>query len=161
MNTKFQHRNLPMLLLQSRESVMRYFRPHLKEHGLTEQQWRVIRALDQYGEMEAGKIAEICCILGPSLSGVLERMERNGLIARFRISTDQRKIIVDLTPKSKDLVAGIRKEIDKQYQLLEKVVGQQSLNSLYQLLDMISSLPDPEKNAGPEVRTRIVASRKK
>ena len=39
------HRNLPQALLRAREAVMRYFRPNLKIAGVTEQQWRVIRAL--------------------------------------------------------------------------------------------------------------------
>ena len=37
--------SLPMALLLARESTMRRFRPLLAEHGLTEQQWRVLRAL--------------------------------------------------------------------------------------------------------------------
>lgn len=155
MITKFEHRNLPMLLLQARESVMRYFRPFLKKYGLTEQQWRVIRALDEHGEMEAGKLAEVSSILGPSLSGVLERMERDELITRFRISTDQRKVFVELTDKSKEMVAAMQKSIDKQYQALEKIVGQESLISLYSLLDVLVALPDPASSEEPVVRTRI------
>jgi len=34
-----------MELLKAREAAMERFRPMLREHGLTEQQWRVIRAL--------------------------------------------------------------------------------------------------------------------
>jgi homoprotocatechuate degradation regulator HpaR len=155
MITKFEHRNLPMLLLQARESVMRYFRPHLKQYGLTEQQWRVIRTLDEHGEMEAGRLAEVSSIVGPSLSGVLERMERDGLIIRFRVSTDQRKVFVELTAKSQDLVASMQKFIDKQYQVLEEMVGQEALISLYPLLDVLVALPDPAAGAEPVVRTRI------
>src|ERR1043166_1624554 len=38
-------RSLPMSLLRAREAVMRQFRPSLRSHGLTEQQWRILRAL--------------------------------------------------------------------------------------------------------------------
>jgi hypothetical protein len=38
-------RSLPMALLRAREAVMRQFRPSLRQHGLTEQQWRILRAL--------------------------------------------------------------------------------------------------------------------
>ena len=37
--------SLPMALLRAREAVMRQFRPILRQHGLTEQQWRILRAL--------------------------------------------------------------------------------------------------------------------
>ena len=38
-------RSLPMQLLRAREAVMQRFRPMLHQHGVTEQQWRVIRVL--------------------------------------------------------------------------------------------------------------------
>jgi len=38
-------RSLPMSLLRAREAVMRQFRPSLRRHDLTEQQWRILRAL--------------------------------------------------------------------------------------------------------------------
>ena len=38
--------SLPMELLKAREAAMARFRPMLRSHGLTEQQWRVLRALD-------------------------------------------------------------------------------------------------------------------
>lgn len=140
---------------------MRYFRPHLKKYGLTEQQWRVIRALDEHGDMEAGKLAEFSSILGPSLSGVLDRMERDGLIARFRVSTDQRKVFVELTEKSRELVDAMQKSIDRQYKALEKMVGQESLISLYSLLDMLTALPDPGSVDEPVVKTRIAPKPKR
>jgi hypothetical protein len=45
--TPFIHRNLPRLLLQARESVMGHTRPSLRAHGLSDQQWRVLRVLLQ------------------------------------------------------------------------------------------------------------------
>lgn len=152
MNRQFQHRNLAMLLLRARESVMRYFRPTLKLHGLTEQQWRVIRVLNEYGEMETGRIADESCILAPSLSGVLERMERSGLIVRHRLSTDQRKVYVDLTAHSKKLVRQISKSIEARYQELEALMGQDDLLTAYALLDKLIDLPLPTEDAAPVVR---------
>ena len=40
-------RSLPMQLMRARELVMRHFRPHLHDHDLTDQQWRIIRALTE------------------------------------------------------------------------------------------------------------------
>jgi hypothetical protein len=45
MASKFKHRNLPLLLLQARERVIGHFRPVLNAHGITEQQWRIVRLL--------------------------------------------------------------------------------------------------------------------
>ena len=82
MSTTFAHRNLPRLLLQAREAVMAHTRPSLREHGLSDQQWRVLRVLGEHGAVETGRVAREAFILGPSLTGVLARMERDGLIRR-------------------------------------------------------------------------------
>ena len=58
----FAH-SLPMALLKAREAVMAGFRPDLEAHGLTEQQWRVLRVLTEHPGITAGELAEraACC----------------------------------------------------------------------------------------------------
>src|SRR5476651_416291 len=102
--THVLHRNLPMLLLRAREKVMERFRPLITAHGLTEQQWRVIRALNEHGPMEPRQISDICTISSPSMTGVLARMEAMELITKERFADDQRRILVSLTKKSVGLV---------------------------------------------------------
>ncbi|AAU46330.1 MULTISPECIES: homoprotocatechuate degradation operon regulator HpaR [pseudomallei group] len=139
MNRTFDHRNLAMLLLEARETLMGRFRPILKEFALTEQQWRIIRVLDgePSHELEAGQIAKRCCILSPSLTGVLERMERDGLIRRTRAQEDQRRLIVSLTPQSRQLVTQISPRIDEQYRLIEQRFGADALGEVYAALDKL------------------------
>ena len=57
---------------------MAFSRAALNKHGLTEHQWRVIRLLNQHDEVELYKLAELECILKPSMTGVLKRMIRDG-----------------------------------------------------------------------------------
>ena len=45
-------RSLPMQLMRAREIVMARFRPHLNAHGVTDQQWRIIRALNETDGLE-------------------------------------------------------------------------------------------------------------
>ena len=141
--------------------MRRYFRPNLKLCGVTEQQWRVIRALDEHGGMEAGKLAEVTSILGPSLSGVLDRMERDGLVQRFRISTDQRKVIVEMAEKSREIVVSMQELVDRQYRDLEEQVGQETLMSLYNALDVLVALSDPATEEEQPVRVQILPKRKR
>ena len=133
-----------MLLLQAREALMGIFRPILKDYSLTEQQWRILRTLDEAprNELEAGQIAKLSCILSPSLTGVLERMERDGLIGRERPPADQRKWIVGLTTKSRAMIAQIRPRVDMEYARLEARLGQAVLDDIYCRLDtLIEAVP--------------------
>jgi len=59
-------RTLSIALLRSREAVMDRFRPMLKTHGVTEQQWRVMRVLSEAGPCDASQLAQMACVLSPA-----------------------------------------------------------------------------------------------
>src|SRR6478609_7092690 len=137
MSPAIVHRNLPRLLLQARESLMLHTRPGLREHGLSDQQWRVLRVLGEHGTVETGRVAREAFILGPSLTGVLARMERDGLVRRYRDAEDQRRTAVEATPKGLKLVEKLSHAIEAHYATMEAALGKQKLSELYQLLDRV------------------------
>jgi len=132
---KLRHRNLPLLLLQARERVISRFRPMLNAHGITEQQWRIVRALIDTGPLEPREIGELCRISSPSLAGVLSRMEELGLIKRKRLAHDQRRLRVSLTPRSRRLAAQMAPQIEATYREIETVIGAQFSARFYRALD--------------------------
>lgn len=143
MSTPFVHRNLPRLLLQAREAVMAHTRPSLREHSLSDQQWRVLRVLGEHGAVETGRVAREAFILGPSLTGVLARMERDGLIARSRDAEDQRITVVEATPQGRKLVKLLSTSIEAHYAWMEQAMGKDKLAQIYVLLDELISLEQP------------------
>jgi homoprotocatechuate degradation regulator HpaR len=143
MVTPFAHRNLPRLLLQARESVMAHTRPSLRGHGLSDQQWRVLRVLGEHGTVETGRVAREAYILGPSLTGVLARMERDGLVRRERDPADQRRTVVEATPRGLKLVEKLSHTIEAHYAWMEKSLGKEKLSHLYELLDEVIELEQP------------------
>ena len=142
-STPITHRNLPLLLLQAREHVISRFRPILNAHGITEQQWRIVRAILERGPMEPREIVTLCCISSPSLAGVLTRMEETGFVARERLSHDQRRVKVSLTAKSRALATRIAPKIEAAYADLEAKIGPEFSGQFYDALDrMIATLGD-------------------
>src|SRR6478672_2388573 len=157
MTTSFKHRNLPRLLLQAREAVMAHTRPSLREHGLSDQQWRVLRVLGEHGVVETGRIAREAYILGPSLTGMLARMERDGLVRRERDQADQRRTVVEATPKGLKLVGKLSHTVEAHYLWMEQALGKHKLEQLYRLLDELIELEQPGEPApariAPPART--------
>jgi homoprotocatechuate degradation regulator HpaR len=133
----FAHRNLPLLLLQAREHVISHFRPTLNAHGVTEQQWRIVRLLVDAGPLEPRVIGEQCRISSPSMAGVLSRMEDLALIKRERFANDQRRVLVSLTARSRALAARMAPEIDATYDRIEALVGKDFSVRLYRALDQL------------------------
>jgi homoprotocatechuate degradation regulator HpaR len=138
-----KHRNLPQLLLQSREALMQRFRPMLNDQGVTEQQWRILRALLQEDGLEPRQLCERCLISSPSITGVLARMEEAGLVQRERMEHDQRRVNVTLTSRARTLGENMTALVEAQYAQLEDVVGVDLLLQVYDVLDQLLQRLDP------------------
>ena len=129
----FAH-SLPMALLQARESAMRRFRPMLRRHGLTEQQWRVIRGLAEIEGLEVSELAERCMLLAPSLTRILQFLESKRYVKRTRVVTDQRRSIVSLTREGRRLFEEVAPDSEACYAEIEEAFGKEGLDQLYEQL---------------------------
>jgi len=132
---RFTHRNLPQQLLKARDALMAHFRPILNHYGLTEQQWRILRALDEHAQLEPHEMCAQCQILSSSMAGILARMEETGLVQRIRVEADQRRVLVSLAPKGDALIDEMAPLIELQYQYLEHAFGKNSLEALSAALE--------------------------
>ena len=116
---------------------MQRFRPMLNGQGVTEQQWRILRALFNEDGLEPRQLCERCLISSPSIAGVLARMEEAGLIHRERMDHDQRRVKVTLTAQAKAMGDSMAPEVERQYAELEQLVGVQALQQVYDALDTL------------------------
>lgn len=141
--------SLPMQLLRARESAMAHFRPMLRKHELTEQQWRVIRILASEESLEAGELAARSLLLGPSLSRILAHLESIGLVARKSHRTDQRRSVLALTNAGRKKFRTVGPDSEGLYHSIEARFGRQKLTQLYGLLAELN-----EAIEAPEIETR-------
>ncbi|WP_434573669.1 homoprotocatechuate degradation operon regulator HpaR [Pseudomonas sp. Z1-29] len=132
--------SLTLTLLQAREAAMAFFRPSLNQHGLTEQQWRVIRILSQHDELEINRLAELACILKPSMTGVLVRMEAAGMVVRRKAEQDQRRVLVRLAPQGQACFDSMSQSMEENYQRLQGRLGEEKLQTLLGLLDDLKTI---------------------
>jgi homoprotocatechuate degradation regulator HpaR len=133
--------SLPMALLRARETVMAEFRPSLSAHGLSEQQWRVLRVLaDIDGDITVGEVAERALLLGPSLSRILANLVERGLVVRQPDGRDARRAHLTITATGLALVRKIAPHSEAAYARIEGQFGHDSLQDLYRLLDTLAQL---------------------
>lgn len=127
--------SLPMALLRAREAVMARFRPNLRLHNVTEQQWRVLRALAAAaGEVETTRLAEMVMLLPSSLSRILKDLIARRLIVRRTPETDLRRSLVSLSPKGAALIAEASPSSEAIYAEIERLYGTEALGQLRALL---------------------------
>jgi homoprotocatechuate degradation regulator HpaR len=136
-------RSLPMSLLRAREAVMRHFRASLRDHGLTEQQWRILRALASVDAIEVTELARVAFLLGPSLSRILRDLEARHLIERRAAKADLRRGVVSISAKGLKLIEAVAPSSEAIYTAITKRYGARKLRELQNMLhELEGSLSD-------------------
>jgi homoprotocatechuate degradation regulator HpaR len=153
-----------MLLLRGREAVMRYFRPSLLEHGVTEQQWRVLRALSSVDEMEVMMLADATYLLAPSMSRILKDLKKRGLLTRRSDSRDLRRNLVAISPAGRDLISTLSPRSEIAYSEIAERFGRSNFAQLGQLLltleaNLRDAAPAGEGSAPPSPARRRAPQR--
>jgi len=92
-------------LLAAREAVMAPIRPHLRDAGVTEQQWRVLRVLADTDGLDVSTLGEAAMLHPPSVTRILRELVERKLITREADGGDGRRSIIRLQPLGKTLVA--------------------------------------------------------
>ena len=132
-------RSLPMSLLRAREAVMRHFRPSLRNHGLTEQQWRILRALASIDAIEVTELAHVAFLLGPSLSRILRDLEARHLIERRVAKADLRRGVVSISAKGLKLIEAVAPSSEAIYDAITRRYGARKLAELQDMLGALEA----------------------
>lgn len=127
-------RSLPMLLLRAREAVMRQFRPMLREYGVTEQQWRVLRALHAVPAAEVSELARTTFLRAPSLSRILKDLDQRGLVVRRADAHDHRRSRIALDAAGVTLIEQISPRSEAIYRDIARRLGMEKFDRLQDLL---------------------------
>lgn len=129
-----------MMLLRARETAMARFRPILHEYGVTEQQWRVLRALDDLGEMTAAGLASECSILAPSMTRILRKLSEQNLVSTTRSTADRRELKVRMTAEGNRLVELLGPKVEQEYLRIRDQLQPEHLSALYEDLQRLIDL---------------------
>jgi DNA-binding MarR family transcriptional regulator len=83
--------------------IIREYQPHLDKLGITYSQYLVLMVLWEKDGIAVSEITERLILNTNTVTPILKRMEAQGLITRQRSGSDERKVIITLTPKGKQL----------------------------------------------------------
>jgi len=119
--------------------VERVMQPYFARHGISGSQWGVLRNLHRAeGEGLPGlrltDLSERLLLRPPSVSGVIDRLERAGLVERGGSPTDLRAKRVALTSRGRDLVEHVLVGHSGQIDAVMAGFDTEEQTELYQLL---------------------------
>jgi len=137
------NRSLPIALLRARERVMGPIRNLLSEANLTEQQWRVLRVVQESGGIDPTQIAEQACLLLPSLTRILQKLDDKGLVSRARDTEDRRRQIITITAAGEQV---INDNIDASLALVARTREKMGEARYEALLDLLNELDQIDRS---------------
>ncbi len=131
-------RSLPISLLRTREMIMDDLRPILNRYDITEQQWRVLRVIEEASEpVYAKTIAERACLLAPSLTRILRTLDERGFLDFHPDGKDRRRFKVSLNQKAMDFINEVSPHTLKSLKNLQNIVGLERWDALIEVLNQI------------------------
>ena len=146
-------RSLPIVLMRARERVMAPIRDMLSQSGITEQQWRVLRVLSEFGPLDSSRLADKACLLLPSLTRIAQSMVEKGYITRTVDSGDRRRQTLAITSDGQQIIDDNLPAALRIAELFKSTLGEEKYENLLDILQELDRLPGateiiPDKEDG-------------
>ena len=131
-----------------------------RDVGLTGPQLTVIKLLDTFGDLSLSSLSERIRAQNSTVTGIIDRMEREGLAVRERSTSDRRVVYIRLTTKGRQLAKDIQVE---PMEILRMVLSTLSRDDTRDLMRILSKLQKrvrglvkegQAQDAGIETRTQ-------
>jgi len=127
----------------------------MQQAGFTGPQLLILQALGQHEEMSAGELAREINLSQGTVTSILDRLEKRGLIQRIRSESDRRKVFITLTEIGKEQLASaptlMQEHFIERFNELKDWEQHQILASLQRLAEMMDA---QDIDAAPVLDTR-------
>lgn len=130
-------RSLPIALIRAREGVMAPIREMLAETGITEQQWRVLRVLNEHGRLDTKTLADRSSLLFPSLTRIAATLRNKGLITQTRDDVDRRRQFIEITAQGKKIISDHEDHAAQIVADFKSTLGRDNYETLLDLLALL------------------------
>ena len=104
------------LLARTARSMKRALEARLSQHEITATQYIVLLLLQEQDGISLSELGHRLHFDNPTITGIIDRMERDGFVERRRIANDRRVINIFMTQNGHELIKdnlAIADEIDK------------------------------------------------
>lgn len=130
-------RSIPFLIHELARLVHRTYDQRMKPLGITQAQWRVLASLSFRNGVTQSELAESIEYGTVALSGLLDRLEENGWIARRPDPDDRRAKKVYLMAKAEDVIGIMRRVADDMTKGLLAGIRPHDIEHLIKLMNVL------------------------
>ena len=138
-NFRSREQQATLGLLRTADAVKRSLAQVIEPHGITPQQYNVLRILRGAGPdgLPTLSIGERMIEQTPGVTRLIDRLERKGLVARVPCPKDRRRVFCTMTNKGLDLLIELDDPINRWDSLAVSVLPPSDIDLLVDLLDRV------------------------
>jgi DNA-binding MarR family transcriptional regulator len=151
-----------LALLRTASILQRYYARIIEPHGLTYQQYNVLRILRSAGSRGLPTLAirDQMIEQAPGITRLIDRLEADGLVRRERGAPDRRQVFCRITPAGLTVLRRLDAPITEADEAALGMLSSNEKRTLTRLLDRVRSAYVEERGDGePKARPRKTAAR--
>ncbi|MGK0465278.1 MarR family winged helix-turn-helix transcriptional regulator [Clostridium sp.] len=119
---------------------------HFNEMNLTGPQGMMMGILSHDGEMKISDLSEKIGLSNSTVSGIIDRLEKQGLVERTRSNEDRRVVYVNISDEFKKNSKTNFCKIEKTFEDIMKKATDEEISSILEGLDTLEKLMDKQSN---------------
>jgi len=128
-----------MILNRALDAVMPPYRELFARYGLTEQQWRILRVIWTQEKVKSIDLSSRTLLAPASLVGIIDRLEKKGLVSRVRSTSDRRAVYIIATAKSRKLESEVSPQVAEIQAIVRSTVSEKEWIAMEKTLLKISN----------------------
>jgi len=109
-----------------------------KRADLTGPQLTVVKLLEQVGDLSLSELSDKIRAQNSTVTGIIDRMEREGLVTRERSKEDRRVVYIKLTPKGRELAREIPVEPMEIFKSALETLSGQEMKDLLRIMTKVA-----------------------
>jgi len=121
-------------------SIKRNMKNSFNNFNLTAPQGMLIEILRRYGEMKISDLSKKMGLSNSTVSGIVDRLEKQGLIKRTRSNEDRRVIYVNVTDKFKNEFQENFKKIEQEFEDIMRNASTEEVDAIIKGLNLLKNL---------------------
>jgi DNA-binding MarR family transcriptional regulator len=141
-------------LRQIIQSVDLHSRHLLREHGITGPQLVILQEVAGFGPMTVSQLARATSLSQGTVTNILMRLEKGGLVTRTRSQKDKRQVYIDITQNCMDLLASAPSPLDKTFVERFSQLQEWEQEMILSALKRLAVIMAPEAAAAASARRR-------
>lgn len=109
----------------------------LEETGMSAPQGMVMNLLSKEKKMKITEFSHQLCLSNSTVSGIIDRLEKQEMVTRERSMDDKRVVYVSISPGFKDMHETFHKQFEKN---IQNTMSKGSADELHKIFEGLSSL---------------------